>query len=144
MIRQCAGCGTCLLPERRSELCPSCWLDYQRQRNREKVRAFRARQRIEVAPPAPSDQNRLPTADEFQWLDGLDLGLAVPVSQASNLLDEGRGTDDPEVRELLVSMLARYDALRADFESRAASIPDPEDRAGGWRWFFESVRRVYQ
>jgi hypothetical protein len=139
---QCVGCGTVLPPERRSPRCPRCWMEYQRDRNRKKVRQYRARLReARVNVPAGGEE-RLPNEGELDWLYELGLGLSEPIDTMIELLRSGRKIDDPQVVQLAADALRRYDDLRADFDDRARSRSDPENLADSWRGFFESVRRA--
>jgi len=142
VTRQCVGCDTVLAPERRSPHCERCWVEYQRQRNREKVWAYRNRAREALANQAPVQESRPPNEDEFAWLEAVGLGLHGPVRGAQDLLDSGRDVTDPEVRQLAYDALRQYDANRDAFETEVG--PETEGIAASWRGYFESVRRLFQ
>jgi len=140
MARQCVGCGAILPLERRSPHCEVCRADYQRQRNREKVWAFRNRAREFRKRAAVANASRGPNEEELDWLAATDLGLEGPVRRVHELLDSGRNVSDPEVIQLAAAALRQYDACHNDFE--AAVSPDSAALAASWRDYFESVRRV--
>jgi hypothetical protein len=141
---QCTNCRAVLPPERRSPLCLVCWPEWQRSRNRDKVRVFRNRAREARANPPATQGSRPPNAAELAWLDWLNLGLAEPVRQVQRLIDSGRPTSDPEVVRLATRILERYDSSRDEFEARARPRPDCENLTESWRGYFESVRRLLQ
>ncbi len=143
MMRQCGGCGTALTPKGRSPFCPQCWLKHQKMRNREKVRAHR--QRARSATPARSEsppQPHLPTEVDLSWLDWMDPDVGAAIRRAVELLNQGRGTDDPEVSELALLALRRYDTIRDAIEARARTQEGGDRQTTSWRGFFESVRRT--
>jgi hypothetical protein len=140
VTRQCVGCGIVLPPEGRSPHCERCRLDYQRQRNREKVWAFRARVREAGASQAAAQGSRSPSDEELTWLDAINLGLEEPIRRVHELLDSGRSTSDSEVIALAAGALRRYDALRDEFEAQVSE--DSAALAASWRGYFESVRRA--
>lgn len=142
MIHQCVGCGSVLPRERRSPRCERCWIDYQRQRNRAKVWAYRERARLARASSPTPEETRLPNEEELSWLQWLNLGLAEPIRRIVELVGSGRPESDPEVAQLAMGVLQRYDSLRRDFEERVRLRPDPTDLAASWRGFFESIRNV--
>jgi hypothetical protein len=142
VTRQCVGCGSALPPERRSPHCEGCWPEYQRQRNREKVWAYRNRARQAIVNQPAAQESRPPNEDEFGWLEAVGLGLYGPVRGAQNLLDSGRDITDPEVRQLAWEALQQFDAYRDEFEAEVG--PETEQIAASWRGYFESIRRLFQ
>src|SRR5690242_14939548 len=115
MTSQCIRCGGVLEALRRSPLCPRCWTEHNRARNREKVQAFRERGRAASA----SNSDEGPTSADLNWLDALDLGLAEPVARLFNLQEEGRGLPDPAWVATGFEILQKYDSQRDEFERRA-------------------------
>lgn len=136
MTGQCATCGTRLPEGARSPYCLPHYLEHQKERNRAKVRAHRARERSARPPP----QIQLPSDDSRKWLEDSDLGIAEPIGWISQLLAEGRSGTDPEIGEAARDGLARYDECRQEFEAWVAANPGPEGAADQWRAFFEAVR----
>jgi hypothetical protein len=143
MNRQCATCGT-LLPEgARSPYCLPHYIEHQRERNRNKVRAHRERSRN--APPAPPnpDQPHLPNEVDLGWLDWMDADLGAKTRRMVELLNQGHATNETEVSELALWAFRRYDSIRAAFEERAHPLEGGDWQITNWGHFFESVRRVF-
>ena len=142
--RQCAGCGVLLLdPGGRSPYCPRCWKEHQRARNRAKSERFRRHAKARALEEAEAEGRPI-TGTDLVWLDQLNLGLAEPFRQAIALLGSGRESADPEVRQLLLGVLERYDTLRVEFDQQAALRADPEGEAEIWRATLESIREGYK
>lgn len=140
MTRQCVGCGTALPDEGRSPRCERCWIEHQKQRNRSKVQAHRARERS--ARPALTIQ--IPGDASRRWLRESDLGIAEPIDCISELLASGRDGTDLEIGEAARDGLERYDLNRQQFEEWVARSPGAEGAAAEWRAFFEAVRGTLQ
>jgi hypothetical protein len=138
MNRQCAGCGTVLPPERRSPHCEPCRVEYQRQRNREKVWAYRNRAREALANQTNPGESRPPNDEEFGWLEAVNPDLGVPIRRVHELLDQGRTVTDGEVARLALGALQEYDNTRELFEAEVT--PETEPIATSWRGYFESIR----
>jgi|HubBroStandDraft_1064217.scaffolds.fasta_scaffold12060_5 hypothetical protein len=139
-MRQCVGCGTALAPERRSPHCERCRVDYQRQRNRGKVSAYRNRLREALASQANATESRAPNEEEFAWLGAINLGLEEPIRRVHELLKAGKGVSDPEVVQLARGALQQYDSLRNEFDTEVTA--ESEAIAASWRGYFESIRKV--
>jgi hypothetical protein len=142
VTRQCTNCAAFLPPERRSPLCAVCWPVWQLSRNREKVRAFRARTYAARAAYMLSAEDYTPHAEDYNWLDSLDLGLAEPICEVQNLIESGTPISDPDVARRLREILTQYDQRAADLEAASHSWEDPEGSAVVWRGYFQSVRRA--
>jgi hypothetical protein len=143
MNRQCVTCGT-LLPEgARSPYCLPHYLEHQKERNRAKVRAYRERARNARPTPPNPDQPRLPTEVDLGWLDWMDSELGATTRRAVELLNAGCTTDEPEVIQLAVRALHRYDSIRDAIEARARPQQGGDWQITNWGGFFESVRKVF-
>jgi hypothetical protein len=140
MTGQCSTCGTPLPEGSRSPYCLPHYLEHQKERNRAKVRAHRARER--AARPRPPIQ--LPSDQSRDWLRASDLGIAEPIDSVSELLAAGRVGSDPEIGEAVRDGLGRYDQLRDQFEAWVAQTRGHEPEADEWRAFFEAVRGSLQ
>ena len=107
-MRQCTGCGIVLAPGRRSPHCERCRVDYQRQRNREKVWAFRVRAAAAPLASSGAPASRPPNEQELAWLRSLDFGLEEPIRRVHELMALGRTVSDPEVVRLASLALEQY------------------------------------
>lgn len=142
MTRKCLGCSTVLFEGGRRPRCPRCWADRERARNRAKVRAFRKRVNDYRPYLEGTKGPHLPTGNDLEWLDWLNLGLAEPVWNLCEAIRRGSAPYHEEVRNLDRIALERYDSVREEFEARAAQAPQVANLWGQWRAFFEQLREA--
>jgi hypothetical protein len=141
MTGQCVVCQTPLPERARSPYCGPHFLEHKKERNREKSRRHRERESI-YHPPPKSEEHHLPTETDLGWLDWMDAELGATIRQVVDLLKQGRPGLDPEVAELALWGLHRFDSVRGVIEEKARPVEGGRAQFSNWNGYFESVRRV--
>jgi hypothetical protein len=144
MTRQCAGCGTLLPEEGRSPRCPRCWAERERQRNLEKVQAFRQRRRDYRPTLNGPEGPHLPNKNDLGWLQWLNLDLVEPIRNVCELIRRGKAPYHDDVLAHARVALERYDGQREEFEARVLQAPQAANLWNEWRSFFEQFREAVE